>query len=243
MLRAGGRACIGGCVWRRRCSRSWAASTALAGPLAPLPEVEGGAEIAIRRGPDAGMYLKVRPPLVVGPYSNMVIRKGRISGIHCGGGLDVTAGPGRISGFGRAGAWWRWRSGATTRDVNVEGLWNGAYGHLESTPESCGCRWPEPTRVERGPVIAARHRSYSFRRAAEGLFTGTPTVNGTAQWTTLEVGRECRAYLSREELLALVMMMFAGASTPAAAGRPLACGARWTDSFTGRQIALTMSGP
>jgi len=198
------------------------------GPLAPLPEVEGGAEIAIRRGPDAGMYLKVRPPLVVGPYSNMVIRKGRISGIHCGGGLDVTAGPGRISGFGPGGGVVEMEVWGDDADVSVEGLWNGAYGHLESTPESLRLSLAlNPTRVERGRVIGARHRSYSFRRAAEGLFTGTPMVNGTAQWTTLEVGRNARAYLSREELLALVMMMFAGGIDPGGGlGDPLACGAR-----------------
>jgi hypothetical protein len=197
------------------------------GALAPLAEVQGGGEIAIRRGPDVGMYLKVRPPHAVGPYSNIVIRKGRLSGIHCGGGLDITAGPDRISGFGPGGGVVEMEVWGDEAEVNAEGLWNGAYGHLEATPEmlrvSLGLR---PTRVVRGRVIPSVHRSWSFRRGGDGTFVGTPTVNGTPQWTALLVDEKVNAYLTRAEVLTLVMTLLAGGIDGSGLGDPFACGAR-----------------
>jgi hypothetical protein len=196
------------------------------GPLSPPRELEGGAEIAIRRGPDTGMYLKVRPPLAVGPYSNLVIRKGRISGIHCGGGLDVTARPDHISGFGPGGGVVEMEVWGDDAEVNAEGMWNGAYGHVEATPDSLRVTLAlRPTRVERGRVSPAIHRSWSFRRGADGAFTGTPTVNGTPQWTALMVDDKVNAYLTRAEVLTLLMTLLAG-GIDGGMGDPFACGAR-----------------
>jgi hypothetical protein len=196
------------------------------GPFAPLPEVEGGAEIAIGRGPDVGMYLKVRPPHAAGPYSNLVIRRGRISGIHCGGGIDVTASPDRISGFGPGGGVVEMEVWGDEADLNAEGLWNGAYGHVEATPELLHVTLAlRPTRVERGRVQRSIHRSWSFQRGAGGLYTGTPTVNGTAQWTSLTIDEKVNTYLTREEVLTLLMTMLAG-GIDSGMGDPFACGAR-----------------
>jgi hypothetical protein len=195
-------------------------------PFAPLPEVQGGAEISIHRGPDIGMALKVRPPHAVGPYSNMTIRRGRISGIHCGGGFAITAAPDRISGHGPGGGVVEMEVWGDDSEINAEGLWNGAYGHLEATPDSLRVSLAmAPTRVERGRVIHARSRSYSFRRSGEGLFTGEPRVNGTPEWMSLAVPERVRAYLSREELLAILMTLFAGAA-PSGLPDPFACGQR-----------------
>jgi hypothetical protein len=195
-------------------------------PFAPLPEVQGGPEIAIRRGPDMGMNLRVRPPHAVGPYSNMIIRKGRISGIHCGGGFDITAEEDRIHGRGPGGGTVEMQVWGDDNEINAEGLWNGAYGHLEATNDSLKVSLAMgPTRVERGRVLHARYRSYSFHKGANGLFTGTPMVNGTPQWIALDVPERVRAYLTRPELLAILMTLFGGAQSSGIPD-PFGCGAR-----------------
>jgi hypothetical protein len=199
-------------------------------PMTPLAEVQGGAEIAIRRGPDMGLSLKVKPPYAVGPFSSMTIRKGRISGVHCGGGFAVTATPERISGHGPGGGTVEMEVWGDASEVNAEGLWNGAYGKLEATPERLRVSLAmAPTVVRAGRVHHARYRTYTFRRGADGLFTGDfagrPTLYETRPGASLVISDRVHAYLTREELLAILLTLFAGAPGDRAF-EAFGCGAR-----------------
>jgi hypothetical protein len=205
-----------GCPWRERPPQA----------LAPLAEVQGGAEISIRRGHDMGLYLKVKPPYATGPHSSMTIRKGRISGIHCGGAFAVTAQPDRISGYGPGGGTVEMELWGDESELNAEGLWNGAYGRFEATPDRLRVSLAMgPTRVERGRVLHARYRTYSFHRGADGLFTADPMRNGDRPSISLGISDQARTYLTREELLALMLTLFAGAAVPDNID-PFACGRR-----------------
>jgi hypothetical protein len=196
----------------------------------PTPEVQGGAEIAIHRGPDMGLSLKVKPPYAVGPFTSMTIRKGRISGIHCGGGFAVTAAPDRISGHGPGGGTVEMEVWGDATEINAEGLWNGAYGKLEATPERLRVSLAMgPTQVLAGRVRHARYRTYTFRRGVDGLFTGDfsgrPTLYETRPGASLLISPRVHAYLTREELLAILMTLFAGAQS-SSQFEPFGCGAR-----------------
>jgi len=195
-------------------------------PLTPMSEVQGGAEIAIRRGPDMGLSLKVKPPYAVGPFSSMTIKKGRISGIHCGGGFAITASPERISGHGPGGGTVEKEGWGDDTEVNAEGLWNGAYGRLEANPYKLRVSLAMgPTRIVNGRARHARYRSYVFHRGADGLFTSAPSGSTNLQYVSLAISDRARAYLTREELLAILMTLFAGAEQSGIPD-PFACGAR-----------------
>jgi hypothetical protein len=199
-------------------------------PRAPLAQVQGGAEIAIRRGPDMGLSLKVKPPHVVGPFSSMAIRQGRISGIHCGGGFAIRAAEDRIHGHGPGGGTVEMEVWGDGTEVNAEGLWNGAYGRMEATPEKLSLSLAmAPTRIT-GGVRPARYRTFAFRRRADGQFIGTfggrPTMSETRQEVALVISERVHAYLSRPELLAILMIVFAGAQAPSTTFEPFGCGAR-----------------
>jgi hypothetical protein len=198
--------------------------------LQPTPEVQGGAEIAIRRGPDMGLSLKVKPPYAVGPFSSMTIRKGRISGVHCGGGFAVTATPDRISGHGPGGGTVEMEIWGDNTEVHAEGMWNGAYGKLDATPERLLVSLAmAPTVVQGGRVRHARYRTYTFRRGADGLFagevTGRPSLYETRPGATLMISQRIHALLTREELLAILMTLLAGAQQTGLPD-PTGCGAR-----------------
>ena len=195
--------------------------------MAPLGEVQGGAEISIRRGPDMGISLKVKPPYAVGPFSSMTIRKGRISGVHCGGGFAVTATPDRITGHGPGGGTVEMEVWGDESELNAEGLWNGAYGRLEATPYKLRVSLAMgPSRVVGGRVRHARYRSYLFHRGADGLFISTQTGNLRHPSLALDVSDRARAYLTREELLAILLTLFAGAEQSGGIPDPFGCGAR-----------------
>jgi hypothetical protein len=196
----------------------------------PTAEVQGGAEIAIRRGPDMGLSLKVKPPYAVGPFSSMTIRKGRISGVHCGGGFAVTATPDRISGHGPGGGTVEMEIWGDNTEVHAEGMWNGAYGKLDATPERLLVSLAmAPTVVQGGRVRHARYRTYTFRRGADGLFagefTGRPSLYETRPGATLVISQRIHALLTREELLAILMTLLAGAQQTGLPD-PTGCGAR-----------------
>lgn len=198
--------------------------------LQPTAEVQGGAEIAIRRGPDMGLSLKVKPPYAVGPFSSMTIRKGRISGVHCGGGFAVTATPDRISGHGPGGGTVEMEIWGDNSEVHAEGMWNGAYGKLDATPERLLVSLAmAPTVVQGGRVRHARYRTYTFRRGADGLFagefTGRPSLYETRPGATLVISQQIHALLTREELLAILMTLLAGAQQTGLPD-PTGCGAR-----------------
>jgi hypothetical protein len=159
----------------------------------------------------------------------MTIRKGRISGVHCGGGFAVTATPDRITGHGPGGGTVEMEIWGDATEINAEGMWNGAYGKLEATPERLRVSLAMgPTVVQGGRVRHARYRTYTFRRGADGLFTGDfsgqPTLYETRPGATLLISQQAHALLTREELLAILMTLLAGAQQT---GLPDPTGCGW----------------
>jgi hypothetical protein len=51
-------------------------------------------------------------------------------------------------------------------------------------------------------------------------------VNGTPQWTSLAIDDKVNAYLTRAEVLTLLMTLLAGGIEPGGMGDPFACGRR-----------------
>lgn len=198
-------------------------------PATPA-QVRGGAEIAIRRGPDMGLGLVVKPPYAVGPFSSMTIRRGRITGIHCGGGFAVRAEGDRIHGYGPGGGMVEMEVWGDATELNAEGLWNGAYGRFEVSPDVLKVSLAMgPTRVQGGGVRHARYRTFEFRRGADGQFRGDfggrPRLGETRQEVSLMLSDRLQAYLTREEMLAILMTLFSGAESSSRL-EPFGCGAR-----------------
>jgi hypothetical protein len=185
---------------------------------ADLPD---GTEIAVRGPGSRVVLLAVRPPYAVGPSSQIVIKNGRISGQHRGAAFVLQTSPGSISGSGPGGAvemdvW------GDDYQLNAEGSWNGSVGRFRLDPEGLRISAASgPSQVICGRVEGARYFSARYRRTSDGFIqTQGPYV---LQEHTLEIGPRLTTYLSREEIIALLMTVLSDASARRRFD-PIACG-------------------
>jgi hypothetical protein len=207
--------------------RSWAIplvlSATLLGCRGPneggLPELEGGAEMALRRGA-AWSTIKVRPPYAIGPRVNLHFhKKGQVSGnIDAGTVMDN-----RISGVNltidEEGIQGTAPFGAVAVDVedgpdtlNFEGTWNGSRVTFTITATSLKGTIPIRRFGRSDSVGNVTSCQYVLDRlAADGAREGTSICSGLPEETRLEIPRQVDAWLTRKELVVVLLALL---STP-----------------------------
>lgn len=194
----------------------------------PIRELEGGAEMGLRRGA-AWSTLKVRPPYAIGPRVNLHFKKGSVTGTIDGGlfmdsrqgGVNLTINEEGIQGHGPFG------------DVAVdleegpdllkfEGSWNGSRVSFTITNQSVrgtiairrvGRIDPVTGRPSPGLTDVTTCQYVLDRVTAEGAREGTSICSGLPEETRLEVPRQVDAWLTRKELVVVLLALF---STPPA---------------------------
>jgi hypothetical protein len=191
-------------------TRLWAALALTAGALGcraqmqPLPDLEGGVELALRRG-GAWSTITVRPPHVIGPRVTLEINKKEITGTIDGQGLKLTLEAGGFKGHGP--------NGPVAVDVDgnadqlvIEGTWNGGRVHFDITLDHVKGSLP---------LLQGRRFSQDFycqyvldHKEADGARLGTSICNGLPEDTRLEVPSRVQGWLTREELAVVLLALF-----------------------------------
>jgi hypothetical protein len=172
--------------------------------MEPLPEVAGGVEVGLRRGA-AWSTLSIKPPYVIGPRVNLHLKKDLFTGSIDGRPVNLHVESDGIQGTGPVGP--------VAIDITdgpdklvFEGSWNGQRAHFEVTPDSL-----------RGslPIFAGRAVSSAFycqyvldRVTADGARVGTSICNGLPEETRLEVPRPVLGWLTRPELVVVLLALF-----------------------------------
>jgi hypothetical protein len=195
----------------------------------PLPELEGGAEMALRRG-SAWSTVKVRPPYAIGPRVNLhFYKKGQVSGnIDSGGGMPN----GRIAGavsltIDEEGIQGSGPYGAVAVDVEegpetltFEGTWNDSRVTFKITNDSFkgtipirrfgreDGRRPFPLDTIAGVTSCQYVLDHT---TPDGAREGTSICNGLPEQTRLEIPRQVHAFLTRKELVVVLLALL---STP-----------------------------
>jgi hypothetical protein len=192
----------------------------------PLPELSGGAEMALRRG-SAWSTVKVRPPYAIGPRVNLHFKRGAVSGnIDSGavmdgrqGGVNLTINEEGIQGHGPYGdVAVDVEDGPET--LKFEGMWNGSRVNFAITNQSVrgtipirrvGRIDPITGRISAGVTDATTCQYVLERVTTDGAREGTSICGGLPEETRLEVPRQVDAWLTRKELVVVLMALF---STP-----------------------------
>jgi hypothetical protein len=176
--------------------------------LQPLPELEGGVEMALRRGA-SWSTLKVRPPYVIGPLVNLHLKKNAFTGTIETRPVNLKIEPGVIRGTGPFGDVSIDIDDGADKTV-IEGSWNGQHTHFEITTDAMKGSLP----VYAGQSLtAAFYCQYVLDRVdpKDGARLGTSICNGLPEETRLEVPRAVLGWLTRQEL---VVVLFALLSSP-----------------------------
>jgi hypothetical protein len=192
----------------------------------PMPELEGGAELALRRGA-AWSTLKVRPPYAIGSRVNLHFKRGQVSGNIDGGaimdarvgGVNLTINDEGIQGSGPYGdVAVDVEDGVDT--LNFEGTWNGSRVNFTITTlllkgtipiRRVGRVDPITGRVSAGLSDATTCQYVLDRITADGAREGTSICGGLPEETRLEIPRQVHAWLTRKELVVVLLALL---STP-----------------------------
>jgi hypothetical protein len=184
-----------------------------------LPELEGGAEMALRRGA-AWSTVKVRPPYAIGPRVNLhFYKKGMVSGnIDAGtmmdnriSALNLTINEEGIQGEGPYGA-----VAVDVEDgpetLNFEGTWNGSRVTFNVTSTSFKGSIPIRRYGRSDSVGGVTSCQYVLDRvASDGAREGSSICSGMPEETRLEIPRQVDAWLTRKELVVVLLALL---STP-----------------------------
>jgi hypothetical protein len=186
----------------------------------PLPELSGGAELALRRGA-SWSTVKVRPPYAIGPRVNLHFDHGHVSGQLDPGGVMMENRIGALSltineeGIQGSGPY-----GAVAVDVDdqptqltFDGTWNGARVHFVVTPDSFKGSIPVRRYGRSDSVSGVTTCQYVLDRvSADGAAReGTSICGGLPEETRLEIPRQVEAWLTRKEMVVVLLALL---STP-----------------------------
>jgi hypothetical protein len=205
-----------------------AAGAGCRGAIEPLPEVQGGAELALRRG-SGWSTVKVRPPYAIGPRVNLKFNRDKVTGnIDSGtmmdnrlGALNLTINNEGIEGSGPYGS----VAVDVAEDQNAlefEGTWNGSRVTFKITADSMKGTIPVRRYNMRDPVTGAARQADSIlnvtscqyvldRITPDGAHEGTSICGGLPEATRLEIPRQIYAWLTRKELVVVLLALL---STP-----------------------------
>jgi len=185
----------------------------------PLPELEGGAEMALRRG-SAWSTLKVRPPYAIGPRVNLhFFKKGQVSGnIDSGGMMDGRIGAVNLT-INEEGIQGSGPYGSVAVDIEegpetltFEGTWNGSRVNFKITNDSFNGTIPIRRYGRTDSVAGVTSCQYVLDKTTpDGAREGTSICAGLPEQTRLEIPRQVHAFLTRKEL---VLVLLALLSTP-----------------------------
>jgi hypothetical protein len=199
-----------------------------------MPELEGGAEMALRRGA-AWSTLKVRPPYAIGPRVNLhFLKQGQVSGrIDSGGDRPEDRAAGAVSlTIDEQGIQGTGPFGAVAVDVEegpetltFEGTWNDSRVNFKITNDSFKGTIPirrfDIRRLDRddrsrpfpldtvGGVTTCQY--VLDHTNPDGAREGTSICNGMPEQTRLEIPRQVHAFLTRKELVVVLLALL---STP-----------------------------
>jgi hypothetical protein len=184
----------------------------------PLPELSGGAELALRRGA-AWSTVKVRPPYAIGPRVNLHFNHNKVSGqLDPGqmmdtrlGALSLTIDDEGISGSGPYGD--------VAIDVSdqpnvlvFDGTWNGSRVNFTITDQSFRGTVPIRRFGATNSVSGVSTCQYVLDKVtADGAREGTSICGGLPEETRLEVPRQAQAWLTKKELIVVLLALL---STP-----------------------------
>jgi hypothetical protein len=185
----------------------------------PLPELEGGAEMALRRG-SAWSTVKVRPPYAIGPRVSLhFYKEGHVSGnIDSGGMMDGRIGSVNLTinddGIQGSGPY-----GSVAVDVeeanetlSFEGTWNDSRVTFKITNDSFKGTIPIRRFGRTDTVGNVTSCQYVLDRTTpDGAREGTSICSGLPEQTRLEIPRQVHAFLTRKELVLVLMALL---STP-----------------------------
>lgn len=188
----------------------------------PLPEIQGGAELALRRGA-AWATIKVRPPYAIGPRVNLKFSKNKVSGQLDSGVTDRRSGSsfrGSLSltlteeGIQGSGPF-----GGVAVDVaeapevlEFEGTWNGSRVTFKITADSVKGTVPIHSFGDAASLASVASCQYVLDKVTpDGAREGVSICGGMPEQTRLEVPRQVDAWLTRKELVVVLLALL---STP-----------------------------
>ncbi len=204
MVRASARLLLGAFV---------VAAATTVGCAAPesLPDVTGGPQIGLQRG-HAWSTFTVKPPHIVGPSANLVLRKNILSGVLGGAPVRVKIANDGADGFAPAGPVALTYKNASN-GLDVSGMWNGGRIHFLFTNDSL--RGTVRSVVEAAPPgldgqDVSPYASCEYvltERGKDGALSGVSICSGMPQRTRLEVPHVIQAWMTRSELVVLLVAL------------------------------------
>jgi hypothetical protein len=179
----------------------------------PLPELHGGVELGLRRGP-RWSHVTVRPPYVIGPRDNLRIRKGKLQGSLDSNLVYIeTDRDGATGSIGQKAIELAIENGPD--ELTVWGNWRYGPVHLHITPERFEASIATGG-LDRYPLTASvRFCQYVLDQTTEdGARTGTSICEGMPQDTRLEVPAQLYSWLTHSELTVLLLSMLSAPPQP-----------------------------
>jgi hypothetical protein len=183
------------------------------GALSPM---EGGVEVALRRG-EAWTTYTVRPPNLIGPTGTLEIRRGHVSGTIRNRTLSAQITSEGMTGM--VGSEPTGTSGGTVEldidggggDVEVSGLWGGQRVHVQITPESLRANITSPQ---------VGHCQYVLDKVnADGARTGSSICAGLPEDTLLDFPATLGKWFSRNEMVAVLLVLLSSPPVTSLEGR------------------------
>ncbi len=202
--------------------------------VAPLPELSGGIEIGLKRGSAWSTYT-LRPPHLIGARGNLRIQKGRFSGAVAGVQTVIETTEEGLTG--QAGCPIELDIDGTPEELEVSGIWNGARVRFTITPESIrGTMGGAPLsgggssgagrfdgssnglldgRVTNvGKCPRSTQCQYVLDKIdEEGVRSGVSICSGLPEDTVLEFPRNIQGWLSRNEAVAVLLVLLSSPPT------------------------------
>jgi len=174
----------------------------------PMPELEGGIELGLRRG-SAWQTIKVRPPYVIGPTASLELKKGIFSGMSATGELvrinvdkegALGRGPGRVDVDFATGV----------DEFIIDGVWNSGRVHFRITSDSF-----------RGSLqTVGGYCQYVLDELLhDGARHGISICSGLPEETRLEIPMPIQAWLTPSELAVVLLELLSDPPTTVLEGR------------------------
>ena len=176
-----------------------------------LKELKGGIEMGVRRG-SGWTTLTVKPPLVIGPRTNLSLRNSTFSGNIDGRPVKLYVEAGGIHGQGPYG-----NVNVEIYDgpdsTTIEGSWNDSRVHFKITAESF-----------RGTIAVWNDNAGLLRNQQscqyvldkvdqDGSRMGVSTCAGLPEDTRIEVPAPVQDWLTRPELMAVLLALLSSPPT------------------------------
>jgi hypothetical protein len=168
-----------------------------------LPELEGGAEMGLRRGA-AWSTATVKPPYVIGPRLNLHLNHSVFGGAIDGMPVNLRVESDGISGNGPRGPV-SIDIVADKEKLVIEGTWNGLRAHFEVTDQA----FKGSLAVYRGREVGSEiYCQYVLDKVeADGARSGTSICSGLPEQTRLEVPAQVQKWLTRQELVVVLLAL------------------------------------